>query len=149
MNNKNSFFCLLNYFTDRYIIIVKTCYINTIWSRSINVTNSIYELSLLYKNHAIKSFYYKLMIIKRHKFLITPKYKTNDAIFFFFGATYEFLFPNLKLHNLNNYSTSNSKKKKKKGKNFITKNSINDCIGGETTFRKFQSESVRDRRRDY
>lgn len=52
------------------------------------------------------------MIIKRHKFLITPKYKTNDAIFFFFGATYEFLFPNLKLHNLNNYSTSNSKKKK-------------------------------------
>lgn len=89
------------------------------------------------------------MIIKRHKFLITPKYKTNDAIFFFFGATYEFLFPNLKLHNLNNYSTSNSKKKKKKGKNFITKNSINDCIGGETTFRKFQSESVRDRRRDY
>lgn len=93
MNNKNSFFCLLNYFTDRYIIIVKTCYINTIWSRSINVTNSIYELSLLYKNHAIKSFYYKLMIIKRHKFLITPKYKTNDAIFFFFWRDLRIPFP--------------------------------------------------------
>lgn len=43
MNNRNLFFSLLNYFTDRYIIIVKSYYINPTWSHSINITNMNYR----------------------------------------------------------------------------------------------------------